>query len=129
MSEQMHIVCVSGTHEKLQMAAMFASVGAASGSKVTVFFSMNALPFFIKGRDVNPPAEGEMGILMTQKGAPSFKYLFKQAAELGDVKLYPCSMAIDVLGIEKGDLDEIMGPPLGLTRFLMDASGSQVLTF
>ena len=129
MSERIHIVCVSGTYEKLQMAAMFASVGAASGNEVTVFFSMNALPFFIRGGDAKPVAEGEMGKLMVEKGVPPFKQLFKHAVELGDAKLYPCSMAIDVLGVEKSDLDEIMGPPLGLTKFLMDASGGQVLTF
>jgi peroxiredoxin family protein len=129
MSESMYIVCVSGTHERLQMAAMFASVGAASGIDVTIFLSMNALPFFVKGHAPTAPAEGRLGELMTEKGAPPFKQLFEQAAELGDAKLFPCSMAIDLLGVTKDDLDEILGPPLGLTKFLMDAAGGQVLTF
>jgi peroxiredoxin family protein len=128
MSQKIHIVCVSGTREKLQMAAMIASVAAASGDEVTVFFSMNSLPYFVKGHSESAPVEGEVGALM-QKGVPPFKQLFKQAAELGDAKLLPCSMAIDLLKIPDGGLEAEFGPPTGLTRFLSDAEGGQLLTF
>ncbi len=129
MSRKIHIVCVSGTREKLQMAAMIASVAAATGDEVSVFISMNALPYFVKGRNVEAPAEGELGILMTQKGVPAFKKLFQQATELGDAKLLPCSMALDLMKITKNELDQELGPPTGLTRFLGDAEGGQLLTF
>lgn len=129
MSRKIHIVCVSGTREKLQMAAMIASVAAATGDEVSVFFSMNALPYFVKGHVVDAPAEGELGALMRQKGVPPFKQLFQQAAELGDAKLLPCSMALDLLKITTDDLDAELGPPTGLTRFLSDAEGGQLLTF
>ncbi len=129
MSQRISIVCISGTRERLQMAAMFASVAAASGDEVTIFFSMNALEHFIKGRSPDVPNEGAMGELMASKNVPPFKQLFAQAAELGDAKLLPCSMAMDVFGATKDDLEEPMGPPTGLTRFLSDAAGSQVMTF
>jgi len=129
MSQKLSIVCASGTREKLQMAAMIASVAAASGSEVSVFFSMNALPYFIKGRTAGAPAEGEFGALLEQKGVPPFKQLFMQAAELGDAKLLPCSMAIDLLKINASELDSGLGPPTGLTRFLSDAEDGQLLTF
>lgn len=129
MSREIHIVCVSGTREKLQMAAMIASVAAACGDAVTVFFSMNALTYFIKGHDEDAPVEGEFGTLMENKGVPPFRQLFKQAAELGDAKLLPCSMAIDLLKIAENDLDPDFGPPTGLTRFLSDSEGGQLLTF
>lgn len=129
MSRKIHIVCVSGTREKLQMAAMFASVAAACGDEVTVFLSMNALPFFVKGHNGEAPAEGEFGALVSQKGVPPFKQLFQQAVELGDAKLLPCSMAIDLLKVKKGDLDPVLGPPTGLTGFLTDSEGGQMLTF
>lgn len=129
MTQRLNIVCVTGTREKLQMAAMFASVAAASGDDVCVFLSMNALPYFIKGHGDDAPAEGEMGSLMTQKGVPPFKQLFQQAVQLGDAKLLPCSMALDLLKIGKEDLEEEVGPPTGLTRFLSDAEGGQLLTF
>ncbi len=129
MSQKLSIVCVTGTREKLQMAAMIASVAAATGTDVNVFLSMNALSFFIKGNSDVAPVEGEMGTLMSQKGVPPFKQLFQQAAELGDAKILPCSMALDLLKVGKEDLDPELGPPTGLTRFLSEAEGGQMLTF
>ncbi|MBM4181341.1 MAG: DsrE/DsrF/DrsH-like family protein [Betaproteobacteria bacterium] len=129
MARRLFIVCVTGTREKLQMAAMFASVAAATGDEVSVFLSMNALPYFIKGRVAEPPVEGEMGTLMEQKGVPPFKQLFQQAVQLGDAKLLPCSMALDLMRLSKDSMDEEVGPPTGLTRFLSDAEGAQLLTF
>lgn len=129
MSQKISIVCVSGTREKLQMAAMIASVAAATGDEVSVFLSMNALPYFVKGHAGEAPAEGELGALMAHKGVPPFKQLFQQAAELGDAKLLPCSMALDLMKITKNELDAEIGPPTGLTRFLSDAEGGQLLTF
>ena len=58
------------------MAAMIASVAAATGDEVSVFLSMNALPYFVKGHAADAPVEGEMGTLMAQKGVPPFKQLF-----------------------------------------------------
>ena len=84
MSTNINIICLSGTREKLQMAAMVASVGAASGDNVTVFFSMNALQYFVKGQEGEAPVEGEFGKLLSHKGVPPFKQLFQQAAELGE---------------------------------------------
>ncbi len=129
MSRKINIVCVSGTREKLQMAAMIASVAAATGDDVSVFLSMNALPYFVTGHSQDAPAEGELGSLMTQKGVPTFKRLFQQAAELGAARLLPCSMAMDLMKLTKDQLDPEIGPPTGLTRFLGDAEGGQLLTF
>jgi peroxiredoxin family protein len=126
MARKIHIVCVSGTREKLQMASMMASVAATLGDEVSVFFSMN----FVNGRNEEPPVEGEFGTLIAQnKGVPPFRQLFQMAAELGDATLLPCSMALDLLKITQADLDPAFGPPTGLTRFLSDAEGAQLLTF
>lgn len=129
MPRRIQIMCVSGTREKLQMAAMIASVAAATGDEVSVFFSMNALLYFVDGHAAEPPAEGEFGKLMDDKGVPPFRQLFHHAVELGDAKLLPCSMAIDLLRVSKDKLDPSFGPPTGLTRFLGDAEGAQLLTF
>lgn len=123
------VVVVSGTLERLQMAAMVASVGAVSGQEVMVFLSMNALTHFVKGRDIKAPHEGEMGELMASKKVPEFKTLFEQSVELGDAKIYPCSMAMDVLGVEQEGLESYLEAPTGLTKFLHDANGGQVWIF
>jgi peroxiredoxin family protein len=112
------------------MAAMIASVAAATGDEVSVFFSMNAMRYFVKGHAGEAPAEGEFGTLMAEKkGVPPFKQLFSQAVELGGAKLLPCSMAMDILNIKENDLEPGLGPPTGLTRFLGDSEGAQLLTF
>lgn len=128
-SNKISIVLVSGSLERLQMAGMVASVGAVSGHEVTAFLSMNALKYFMKDAAEAPPVEGEMGDLLREKKAPPFKQLFEQAAELGDAKVFPCSMAMDVMGIESSDLESYIGEPLGLTKFLDDSADAQVWTF
>jgi peroxiredoxin family protein len=123
------VVVVSGSLERLQMAAMVASVGAVSGQEVVVFLSMNALPYFAKGNSSKAPHEGDMGRLMASKKVPEFKTLFEQAVELGDAKIFPCSMAMDVLGIEQDGLESYLQKATGLTKFLHDAHDGQVWTF
>lgn len=129
MTDRISIMVVSGSHEKLQMAAMVASVGAVSGNDVRVFVSMNALAFFVKGAERNAPPEGVVGNLLESKNAPSFLELFKQAVELGDAKIHPCSMAMDLLQLEEDALWPYVGESMGLTKFLGDASEGQVWTF
>lgn len=123
------IVLVSGTREKLQMAGMVAAVSAVSGDTVTVFVSMNALPYFVKGKPAQAPAEGGMGELLETKNAPPFMQLFEQAVEFGGAAVHPCSMAVDVLGLPDDALLPFVGEPLGLTKFMADARESQLLVF
>ena len=128
-SNKICVVVVSGSLERLQMAAMVASVGAVSGHEVVVFLSMNALTHFVKGNTEKAPPEGEMGKLMASKKVPEFKTLFEQAVELGDAKIYPCSMAMDVLGVEQDGLESYLETGTGLTKFLHDAQDGQIWTF
>lgn len=129
MANKICVVVVSGTLERLQMAAMVASVAAVSGQEVLVFLSMNALPYFVKGNTDRPPHEGKMGDIMATKKVPDFKTLFEQAVELGDAKLFPCSMAMDILAVEKEHLEDCLVDATGLTKFLDDARDGQVWTF
>lgn len=129
MSDKISVMVISGSREKMQMAAMVASVGAVSGNDVCVFLSMNALQYFAKGADMPAPAEGEMGRLMEEKNAPDFKELFQQAVELGDARIHPCSMAVDILGLDQDGLEPYVSEPLGLTKFLGDANEGQVWSF
>ena len=128
-SNKICVVVVSGTRERLQMAAMVASVAAVSGQEVLVFLSMNALIHFVKGNAKKAPNEGDMGNLMDSKNVPDFRMLFGQAASLGDARIFPCSMAMDVLGVEPADMESFIGEPTGLTRFLDEARDAQVWTF
>ena len=81
MSEKISVMLTTENLEQLQMAAMVASVGAVSGSDVSVFLSMNALKYFVKGNEHKAPLEGEMGKTMLEKNVPPFLELFEQAVE------------------------------------------------
>ena len=129
MSEKINVMLTTENLEQLQMGAMIASVGAVSGSDVSVFLSMNALKYFVKGNDHKAPLEGEMGKTMMNKNVPPFLELFEQAVELGDAKVYPCSMAMDMLEIKAEDLFDYVGEPMGLTKFLSDVNQGQVWSF
>lgn len=128
-SGKMSIIVVSGVRERLQMAAMVASVGAVSGNEVSVFLSMNALAPFVRGAPGTAAPEGAFGALMATKNVPPFKTLFEQAVELGDARIHPCSMAMDVMELDRAALEPWLGEPLGLTKFLDDARDAQVWSF
>lgn len=129
-SDKISVIVVSQTRERLQMAAMVASVGAVSGHRVAVFLSMNALTCFVAGGRPDPvPVEGAFGDLLVSRNAPDFMDLFQQAVELGDAKVFPCSMAMDLLDLKPADVLPYLEEPLGLTRFLDDAAGGQIWSF
>ena len=129
-SNTLYILLCSGEHEKVQMAAMLASVAAVSERPVEVFVSMNAMLAFAK----DTPAEkryqgGAFSKLLKEKKAPDPITLFHQGRELGDLKVWACSMALDVLGWELDRLEgDLFEGPLGLTKFLSDAENGQFIT-
>tara|TARA_B100001250_G_C19768844_1_gene776099 strand:- start:1120 stop:1509 length:390 start_codon:yes stop_codon:yes gene_type:complete len=129
MSEKINVMLTTENREQIQMAAMVASVGAVSGNDVCVFLSMNALKYFVKGNDHKAPVAGNMGTTMQEKNVPPFLELFEQAVELGDAKIYPCSMAMDMLEIKSEDLFDYVGEPMGLTKFISDVNQGQVWSF
>ena len=120
----------SGEHEKLQMAAMMASVGAVSERPVEVFVSMNAILAFAKGAPADTRYQGgAFSTLLKEKHAPDAMTLFRQGKELGDLKLWACSMTLDVKGWEMSELvDGLFDGALGLTKFLSDAESGQFVT-
>jgi len=127
----LYILLCSGEHEKLQMAAMLASVGAVSERPVEVFVSMNAILAFAKNvADEARYHGGAFSKLLKDKHAPDTITLFRQGKELGDLKLWACSMALDVKGWELDELvDGLFDGALGLTKFLSDAENGQFITF
>jgi peroxiredoxin family protein len=129
-SNPLFILLCSGEHEKLQMAAMIASIGAVSDRPVQVFISMNAILAFAKDMPADKRYQGgAFSKLLKEKHAPDALKLFQQGKELGDLKMWCCSMALDVQGWEMSDLvDGLFDGALGLTKFLSDAENRQFIT-
>jgi peroxiredoxin family protein len=129
-SNTLYILLCSGEHEKVQMAAMMASVAAVSERPVEVFVSMNAVFAFEKGISADQRYRGTaFSKLLKEKKAPDALTLFRQGRELGDLKLWACSMALDVLGWEIEKLEDgLFSGSLGLTKFLSDTESGQFIT-
>ncbi len=125
----LYILLCSAEHEKLQMAAMMASVGAVSERPVEVFVSMGALAAF--AADAAPAARyrgGAFSALMREKRAPDALTLLRQGRELGELKMWACSMALDLQGWEmEGLVEGLFDGALGLTKFLSDAESGQLV--
>ncbi|MBL6946486.1 MAG: DsrE/DsrF/DrsH-like family protein [Rhodospirillales bacterium] len=124
------ILLCSSEHEKIQMAAMIASVAAVSERPVTVFVSMGAVQVFEAGLSADERYTGAtFSNVMKDKKAPDALELFSQGKMLGDLKMYVCSMALDVLGWDEGNLvEDLFEGPMGLTRFLDVAEKRQIVT-
>jgi peroxiredoxin family protein len=125
----LYILLCSGEREKLQMAAMMASIGAVSERPVEVFVSMSAIRAF--ARDAAPGERyqgGAFSRLLDEKRAPDVLDLLRQGRDLGDLKLWACSMALDLQGWGIGELvDGLFDGVSGLTKFLSDAEKGQLV--
>jgi peroxiredoxin family protein len=127
--QPLFIVLCSAEHEKLQMAAMMASVGAVSERPVQLFVSMNAI--FAFDGDAAPESRYHGGVfskLLLEKRAPDPIELLRQGKALGDLRVYACSMALDISGWEEERLAaDVFDGALGLTKFLSDAETGQLV--
>lgn len=128
-SNPLFILLCSGEHEKLQMAAKIASLAAVSGRSVEVFVSMNAILAFTKdARDDQRCPGGGRSRSLCDKRTPSPARLFEQGKEFGNLKIWACSMALDIQGWQMGHLVEgLFDGALGLTRFMSDAENGQFI--
>lgn len=126
----LYIMLCSGDHEKIQMAAMTASVAAVSERPVEVFVSMNAMNVFKKDAADDRYSGGDYSQIMKDRGAPDAIELMQQGKMLGDMKVYACSMSLDVaqIGLE-ALVEEVFDDVGGLTTFLSEAEKGQLVVF
>lgn len=130
-SKPLFIMLCSGEHEKIQLAAMTASVAAVSDRPVQVFVTMNAVMAF--QRDATPQQRYHGGhfhdLFMTNK-VPDAMELFSQGKMLGDMKMWACSMVLDLMhwDAEKDLVEGLFDGHAGLTVFLSDAESGDLIT-
>lgn len=155
--EKMTIIAFSGDLDKLWPTMILSSTAAAYGMDVTVFYTFWGL-FPLVRDDVritgdnamtkmlammNPPGfpraklsklnMGGAGKMMMRKLADRHKVmppeqLFEMCQELG-VKMWPCQMTMDLLGIKPEQLRPGLGDPAGAATALSQMSRSQIQLF
>jgi peroxiredoxin family protein len=129
MTAPLFIILGSSAHEKVQMAAMLASVAAVSERSVSLFVAMDAIEVFEKGLTAERRYHGGSFSEAMRKGkAPDALDLLAQGRALGDLNIYACSMALDVKG---WNMDNLVGGlfdgPMGITRLLADAEAGELV--
>ena len=122
------LVLFSGTDDKLQASAVLTVGAAAMGRKVNVFLQYWALDAFradrvVKDHGVSPEA-GEEGLrAMQDQGKPHWSDLFRQAKDIGEVRIYACADSLEMFEITKDDLDPMVDGVWGVASFFMEANG------
>src|SRR6266849_4447812 len=98
MEERMSLIVFSGTVDKLMAASILTTGGAAMGMEVEVFLTTWGLEAFRKdayqtNRKISKDFEEYGPVMMEQmmvKRVPSWMENFKNAQEIGDVKVFAC---------------------------------------
>jgi peroxiredoxin family protein len=133
----MSLIVFSGTVDKLMAASILTTGAAAMGMEVEVFLTTWGIEAFRTGSyqtntKISKDFEEYASVMMEQmiqKRVPSWMDNFKGAKEIGDVKIYACSMTMELFGIKKEDLESIVDDVTGVATFVERASEGKVTLF
>jgi peroxiredoxin family protein len=137
MEERMSIIVFSGTVDKLMAASILATGGAAMGLEVELFLTTWGLEAFRKdgyktNMKVSKDFEEYGPVMMEQmmaKKVPSWMENIKNAMEVGDVKIYACSMTMELFDMKLSDLEPIVTDVTGVATFVERAKEGRVTLF
>lgn len=125
------IVLASDDLARVQAVSIIGSVAAASDVPVDVFVTMDGLLAFEKERvESGDFAGGTVALAMMQAEdveIPLFTEQFAQAKEIGDMHVYACEMAMDLMGTTLEDYVDVFDDTLGVSGFLNRAADKQVI--
>lgn len=126
----MNLILLSGDYAKIHAAAMITMVTASLGQPVNIFVSMEALPAFHRDDTVRAQIpQGPMGQKIVESPGQDYLEIFRQAKEFGDVKIYACSLVMDITHWTLNDLVPMFDDTLGLTAFMGQVGTGLSLTF
>jgi peroxiredoxin family protein len=125
------LVLFSGTDDKLNAASVLTAGAAAMGRKVNVFLQYWALDAFRadkvhKDHGVAPEAGPEGAEAYQRHGGQHWSEIFRQAKEIGEVRIQACSLSMEMFGLTVEDLDPLVDGQEGVASFFMDVDGPVV---
>src|SRR5438132_4011144 len=137
MEDRMSIIVFSGTVDKLMAASILATGGAAMGLEVELFLTTWGLEAFRKGhyktnRKVSKDFEEYGPVMMEQmmaKKVPSWMENLTGAREIGEVKIYACSMTMELFDMKLEDLEPIVDEVTGVATFVERAKEGKMTLF
>src|SRR6266851_4458869 len=137
MQERMSLIVFSGTVDKLLAASILATGGAAMGLEVEVFLTTWGLEAFRKDNyktnmRVSKDFEDYAPVMMEQmmaKKVPSWMETLKGAMEIGNVKIYVCSMTMELFDMKLEDLEPVVTEVTGVATFVERAKEGKMTLF
>lgn len=137
MEDRMSIIVFSGTVDKLMAASILATGGAAMGMQVELFLTTWGLEAFRKdayktNTKISKDFEEYGPVMMEQmrvRKVPSWMDNLKDAMEVGDVKIYACSMTLELFDMKLSDLEPIVTEVTGVATFVERAKEGRITLF
>jgi peroxiredoxin family protein len=153
--EKLVIIAWSGDLDKVWPQMILATTGAAMGMQTTIFFTFWGLFSLVKD-GVHITGDNWMQKMVSMMDRPGMEHLklgkmnfagagpkmmkhlakehkvaspgelLEMAQDLG-VRLVPCQMTMDLLGLTREDMIEGLGEPVGATTMLLEAQDAVTL--
>jgi peroxiredoxin family protein len=142
MTEDISFIVSDRSFEKFGMMLILGTTGDAMDIKMNFFFTFWGLYLlkkkFRKIRKI--PKSSGMASMMKGMGGKIFSKrlkkfgmedpwgMIKEAVENGNVKLYPCQMTMDLMGIKREEMWDFVEDPIGAAGFLELSADAKIVS-
>ncbi len=127
MPKKINFIVAEHSFEKFGMMVILGTTGAAMETEMNFFFTFWGVDLIKK--NYSPKVAGmpfpmkSMAAAMFRKKLKSFGYddlwdMVKDGVDEGKIKLIPCGMSLDLMGVKKEDLLDFCEEPVGAAAFL-----------
>lgn len=133
MPKGLAIIMFSGQAENFIPLAVLTQTAANMELPVRIYVTGFALPYFTKYKpEPRFSKEFEDMVPKLMQGVkklnmPNWDEVVKEAKELGDVKVYACSLTSEAFGLKKEDMDPIVDDIVGAAYFVGQLEDYQII--
>jgi peroxiredoxin family protein len=142
MGEDISFIVSDRSFEKFGMMLILGTTGDAMDIKMNFFFTFWGLYLLKKKfRKIRKtPKSSGMASMMKGMGGKIFSKrlkkfgmedqwgMIKEAVENGNVKLYPCQMTMDLMGIKREEMWDFVEDPIGAAGFLELSADAKIVS-
>ncbi|MFX1287694.1 MAG: DsrE/DsrF/DrsH-like family protein [Promethearchaeota archaeon] len=137
MGETINFIVKDKSFEKFAMMMLLGTTADAMDTKTNFFFTfwglrlltkkfkpkVAGMPFPMKGM-----AAGMFKKRMAKFGIEDPWGMIKDAVDNGNMKLFPCQMTMDLMGIKREDMLDFVEDPVGAATFLEMSEGGKIVS-
>ena len=137
MAEDISFIVKDRSFEKFGMMLILGTTGDAMDVKMNFFFTFWGLyllkkKFKPKASGMSFPMKGMGGKIFSKRlkkfGMEDPWGMIKEAVENGNMKLYPCQMTMDLMGIKREEMWDFVEDPIGAAGFLELSENAKIVS-